>query len=209
MKKFLIILGVVIIVVGGALIYLNYMNYWPFQGDKIAGVPDGEIKNINADTVDVKTDPQSLLLAASGTVDYNVKAESVNVYFDVFKRDKRVIHELITMTGSDGETDLNGHLLWAIPGFEVFKPTEIRAKIEHGGAISQDNYIIPKGIFGMEAASTAQTQPFDDGKIEKGKQYMLQTWLFNKEPMESNDQDFSKEALRDREQTAILYIVFK
>lgn len=209
MKKFLIILVAIVIVLGGTLMYLNHMNYWPFQGDKIAGVPDGEIKNINADK-EGPDDPLSLLLAASGEVDYNIKAKSANVYFDVFKHDKRVIHERITMSGNgDEEIQLNGHLVWAMPGFDIFKPTEIRVRINDGGAISQDRFVIPKEVFEAKNANTAQTQLFDDGEIKKGKQYMLQTWTFNENGAESNDDVFSKEAIKDREQTVMLYVVFK
>lgn len=209
MKKFLIILAAIVIVLGGTLMYLNHMNYWPFQGDKIAGVPDGEIKNINAEKNDTD-DPLSLLLASSGEVDYNVQAKSASVYFDVFKRDKRVIHERITISGNvDEETQLSGHLVWAMPGFDIFKPTEIRVRINDSGAISQDRFIIPKEVFEAENANTAQTQLFDDGEIKKGKQYMLQTWIFNKEGAESNGDVFSKEAIGAREQTVMLYVVFK
>lgn len=38
---------------------------------------------------------------------------------------------------------------------------------------------------------------------------MLQTWIFNKEGAESNSDVFSKEAIGAREQTVMLYVVFK
>ncbi|WP_124892668.1 hypothetical protein [Listeria sp. SHR_NRA_18] len=206
MKKFLIILAAIVIVLGGTLMYLNHMNYWPFQDQKEAGIPDGEIKNLNEP---VKADELSLLLAASGKVTYNVKAINVAVYFDVYQRDKRVMHELVTESGSDEEIQLSGNLVWGIPGFDVFNPTEIRATITNGGAISQDAFTVPKDVFGKLENQVAQTQPFDDGKIKKGERYILQAWGMGKGEMGINDKTFAKEGLKNREQSVILYVVFK
>ncbi|MBC1552423.1 hypothetical protein HB901_06875 [Listeria booriae] len=166
MKKIALIVVGVIVILGGALLYLNHMNYWPFHTDKEKGIPDGQIKNMNQ--LD-RTDELSLLLAASGKVGYNVKGSNVSIYFDVYKRDKRVLHKLVTEFGSEKDTQLSGTLVWGIPGFDVFKPTEIRAAVSNDGATSQDSFAIPKDIFGKIEDAGAQTQSFEDGKIKKGK----------------------------------------
>ncbi|EUJ26672.1 hypothetical protein [Listeria cornellensis] len=206
MKKIVLIVGAAIVVLGGVLLYLNHMNYWPFQEQKEAGIPDGEIKNMRELA---KTDELSLLLAASGEVAYNLKGSNVSVYFDVFQRDKRVIHELVTEFGSDEDTQLSGSLVWGIPGFDIFTPTEIRAKITNGGAISQDTFVIPKDVFGKLENAVAQTQPFESGKIKKGERYILQAWGMGKGEMGINEKTFAKEGLKNREQSVIVYVVFE
>ncbi|MBC1330645.1 hypothetical protein [Listeria booriae] len=207
MKKIALIAVGIIVILGGALLYLNHMNYWPFHTDKEKGIPDGEIKNMNQ--LD-RTDELSLLLAASGKVGYNVKGSNVSIYFDVYKRDKRVLHKLVTEFGSEKDTQLSGTLVWGILGFDVFKPTEIRAAVSNNdGATSQDSFAIPKDIFGKIDNAGAQTQPFEDGKIKKGKKYILQGWVMGKENTGMNENTFSDKGFKSQEQTVILYVVFK
>ncbi|MBC1357033.1 hypothetical protein [Listeria booriae] len=207
MKKIALIAVGIIVILGGALLYLNHMNYWPFHTDKEKGIPDGEIKNMNQ--LD-RTDELSLLLAASGKVGYNVKGSNVSIYFDVYKRDKRVLHKLVTEFGSEKDTQLSGTIVWGILGFDVFKPTEIRAAVSNNdGATSQDSFAIPKDIFGKIDNAGAQTQPFEDGKIKKGKKYILQGWVMGKENTGMNENTFSDKGFKNQEQTVMLYVVFK
>ncbi|MBC2020115.1 hypothetical protein HCA99_01730 [Listeria booriae] len=206
MKKIGLIVVGIIVILGGVLLYLNHMNYWPFHTDKEKGIPDGEIKNMNQ--LD-RTDELSLLLAASGKVGYNVKGSNVSIYFDVYKRDKRVLHKLVTEFGSEKDTQLSGTLVWGIPGFDVFKPTEIRAAVSNDGATSQDSFAIPKDVFGKIDNAGAQTQPFEDGKIKKGKKYILQGWIMGKENIGMNEDTFSEKGFKNQEQTVMLYVVFK
>ncbi|EUJ48083.1 hypothetical protein [Paenilisteria rocourtiae] len=207
MKKFLISLGAIVIVLGGVLIYLNHMNYWPFQGDKIKGIADGEIKNMR---VLSDSDEMSLLLAASGTLGYNVKAKSMTVCFDVYNYDKRVSHEMVTAVSGDKETQLSNTLMWGIPGFDAFKPSEIHVILGNGkGGSGESSLVIPKNIFGKLENHVTQTQPFDDEKIIKGKKYILQAWGMGKGDMGTNKEALTKKGLKSREQTVMLYIIFK
>ncbi|MBC1474218.1 hypothetical protein HB852_06285 [Listeria grandensis] len=207
MKKIVTVIGILIITIGGTLMYLSHMNYWPFQGDKVTGVPDGEIKNVRSQP---SSDELSMLLAASGEVDYNVKAKTMDVYFDVYKRDTRVRHERVTAQAGEKAAQMNSRFVWGIPGSDMFAPSEIRVIMRNvQESYAQNTFVIPKGIFGKENGDSARTQPFEDGKIKMGEKYILQLWEFNKkyEAGDSND-PFSKEFLKEREQTVILYMVF-
>ena len=44
----LILLPTLVVVVLG--LFLNHFNYWPFQGSKIAGVPDGQLVQLENKT---------------------------------------------------------------------------------------------------------------------------------------------------------------
>ncbi|KMT63119.1 hypothetical protein [Paenilisteria newyorkensis] len=210
MKKFLIILAAIVIVLGGTLMYLNHMNYWPFKGDKVSSIPDGEIKTIETKPT---TDELSLLLAASGEIAYNVKGKSMDIYFDVYHQDKRVTHEMVTGQSGETNTQMSGYIVWGIPGFDTFKPTEIRVMMRNGesSSSSQSTFVIPKNVFDKTNGQSAQTQPFEDGKIKKGKPYIMQSWFFDKEDtgIRSSEETFSKKDLKNRDQTVLLYVVFK
>ncbi|MBA3924764.1 hypothetical protein [Listeria rustica] len=206
MKKKLIVVAALIIVIGGVLLYLNHMNYWPFQDEKAAGIPDGEIKSVDTTS---KKDELSLLLAANGEIAYNIKAKSMSVYFDVYDRDKRVRHDIVTEGMSEENTQMSENLIWGIPGFDVFNATEIRVIISQDGASAHASYAIPKGVFVDGENSGAETHAFEDGKIEKGKEYVLEAWSISKKGGMESSSVFSKDSLKDKDRTVILYVVFK
>ncbi|AQY50601.1 hypothetical protein PWEIH_08861 [Listeria weihenstephanensis FSL R9-0317] len=206
MKKKLIVVAALIIVIAGVLLYLNHMNYWPFQDEKAAGIPDGEIKSVDTTS---KKDELSLLLAANGEIAYNVKAKSMSVYFDVYDRDKRVRHDIVTEGMSEENTQMSESLIWGIPGFDVFNATEIRLVMSHGSSSSQIAYAIPKGVFVDGESRSAGTHQFEDGKIEKGKEYVLESWSISKKEGGISSSVFSKDSLKDKDRTVILYVIFK
>jgi hypothetical protein len=86
-------------------IYLNHYNYWPFQNNKVAGVPDNQLVQ-----VDNQADLSSLLFAYGSQLKFNTTATSLTVYFDHYRNGELNAHENVASLEYDQETSLNGYL---------------------------------------------------------------------------------------------------
>ncbi|EUJ59880.1 hypothetical protein [Listeria fleischmannii] len=205
MKKIGIMIGIGILVIGGGLGALAYFNLWPFQGSKIAGVPNGALvkKEENAMT------ELDILLAASGKVSFNMEGKSAFVYLDVYEKENRVSHKKVAGISSDRKSAMNGELVWGVVGLNLMKPEEVRAKFLVNSAQSEGAVPLKSVLTNQSEQSSAASEPFENGKIKLGKRYILQYWNRSENGVSVSEDFFNKKELAKKEQTIILYLIFK
>jgi hypothetical protein len=98
-----------VILVGALGLFLNHFNYWPFQGDKVAGVPDDQLVQLENEP-----DLTSLLLAYGSQLKFNTTATSLTVYFDHYKNGEISAHETVASLMYEQDVPLNGYLNFGI-----------------------------------------------------------------------------------------------
>lgn len=201
-KSFLIsVLTVFLFVILGVGGYMFHMNYGPFQGDKIAGVPNGHIK-----VLEEETGPLSLLFHAYGGYAFNTEGKKISVYLDYYEKDVRKKHEQIAGFGLGEESAINGTLYWGVTaGGDMSDPQEIRINIVSNGAVTSGVYDFTQ--LNLDYTAFAHNT-FSSGKIRKEERYVLQTWQTSGVFRADND-FFDPEILAESGQTAILYLVFE
>ncbi|EUJ28551.1 Uncharacterised protein [Listeria grayi] len=205
----IVVLGsiIIIIIVLAALIYCKHMNFWPFQGDKIAGLPDDHLK-----VADKKVEgPVSLLFASSGEILFNSKAKYISAYIDYYEKDKRKKHELIFETGME-KGGISGSFNWGTlsNADEGVLPKELRMNMASpNGSVSTGNFVFPKIKWDDTEGAASSFNAFSPVKIKLGKKYIVQTWRSDGRAYGEAADIFSKKALRHSNQTVIFYIVFK
>lgn len=204
----IVVLGsIIIIIVLAALIYCKHMNFWPFQGDKIAGLPDDHLK-----VADKKVEgPVSLLFASSGEILFNSKAKYISAYIDYYEKDKRKKHELLMQIGVE-KGGLNGAFDWGMfsKTNDVILPSEGKIRIiKTDSAETSKSFKFPVIKGGDENITTSSFSAFSSEKIKLGKKYIVQTWATDGRAYGEAADIFSKKALRHSNQTIIFYIVFK
>lgn len=199
----MIIVGVLIVC--GGLGALAYWNLWPFQGEKIAGVPNGALVKKEEETIDTL----DLLLAASGKVAFNTEGKSVRVYLDVYEKVERVSHQKVVEILHDEKSSINGELVWGAVGLDIAKPEEIRVKLLANGAGTQETVPLSAELFHKFEHAGYTTEPFQNEKIVPGKRYVLQYWGFSEKGLRITDDLFREESLSSIDQSVILYMTFK
>ena len=97
----LILLPTLVVVVLG--LFLNHFNYWPFQGSKIAGVPDGQLVQLEN-----KPDLTGLLLAYGSQLKFNTTATSLTVYFDHYRKGELNTHDSVASLTYEQDVSISG-----------------------------------------------------------------------------------------------------
>ncbi len=202
-KKLPMFLALLLVILGIST-YLWYMNYGPFQGEKVAGVPDGHIK-----IIDEPMGVASLLFSAHGSYAFNFQGKGVAVYLAYYEKDVRIKHERVSGFQQTEDGPLNGTLQWGIT-FEqdAGQLEELRVSIRASGSQATNSYDMSQLNFNTENGFSSVMNLFSNGRIEKGDRYVLQTWQTSGMVRADNDV-FHEEVLRESEQTIILYMVFE
>ncbi len=86
-------------------LYLNYYNYGPFRGEKIAGVPDNHLVQ-----VENQMDLSRLLFDFGSQLKFNTQAQAMTVYFDHYHKGEKTTHKLIASLMTDTKSNYNGYL---------------------------------------------------------------------------------------------------
>ncbi|MCO5475802.1 hypothetical protein [Enterococcus gallinarum] len=121
-----ILLPTLIVVVLG--LFLNHFNYWPFQGSKIAGVPDGQLVQLENEP-----DLTSLLLAYGSQLKFNTTATSLTVYFDHYRKGELSAHESVASLTYEQDVSISGYLNFGIAEGQ----NHLLVKLFSNGAMSQ------------------------------------------------------------------------
>ena len=197
--KFLIGILAIILVLAVALGYMWHTNRGFFQGDNIAGLPDGHIR-----ALDAQPGHLDLLFSGHGGVEFNYFGEQISVYLAYYMQDELVLHELVTGIHTLGDNDLNGMMFWGLT-MENNLPNELRARINVGGAASQNHFDFSRLDFQPQATMGST---ITNGPIEPSRRYVLHMWQTGT-GMRADGNVFDPETLRESEHTAILYIIFE
>lgn len=201
------VLGSIIIIVVAALIYCKHMNFWPFQGDKIAGLPDDHLK-----IADKKVEgPVSLLFVSSGEILFNSKAKYISAYIDYYEKDKRKKRELLTQIGVE-KAGMNGTFDWGMfsKTNDAILPSEGRIKITKTDSTeTSQTFKFPVIKWEDQNMTASSFHAFSSGKIKLGRKYIIQTWATDGRAYGEAADILSKKTLQHSKQTIIFYIVFK
>ena len=122
----LILLPTLVVVVLG--LFLNHFNYWPFQGSKIAGVPDGQLVQLEN-----KPDLTGLLLAYGSQLKFNTTATSLTVYFDHYRKGELNTHDSVASLTYEQDVSISGYLNFGIAEGQ----NHLLVKLFSNGAMSQ------------------------------------------------------------------------
>lgn len=103
------------VVVGGAgSVYAWYYNDGPFQGTKVAGLPDNQLAEIKGTGGHL-----NLLFRNAGGIQYNApkKVKKISIYLDHYEKDKKVASDEIFSTMLDGNEEVKSFshdLYWGV-----------------------------------------------------------------------------------------------
>lgn len=127
-KHIFTMLLMLVLFVGAPLtLYLRYYNYGPFQGNKVAGVPDNHLVQSENDT-----GLGSLLFDYGSHLTFNTKATSLTVYIDTYHFGERVGHDLAASMEYTKDNEMNGYFNFGIPKGEG----KLYAELFSNGAMS-------------------------------------------------------------------------
>lgn len=204
-NKKISVLIVFLLFILGLSSYMWYMNYGPFQGDRVAGVPDGHIN-----TLDNQMELAPLIFSAHGGYAFNFHGKGIAVYLAYYERDVRKKHERVMGIQQTEEAAMNGTLHWGVT-FEgdPSQLKELRVNLRTtNGAQSTNSYDLSQLNFESESGFSSVMNAFSDGRIESERRYALQTWQTSGTVRADNDV-FHEEVLKESAQTVILYLVFE
>lgn len=111
--------------------YLRYYNYGPFQGDKMAGVPDNHLIQSENDN-----GLSSLLFDYGSHLMFNTHATSITVFVDTYHFGDRVGHDSAASLTYEKDVDLSGYMNIGFPKGEGKLLTEIFSKGAKSSAIT-------------------------------------------------------------------------
>ena len=151
----LILLPTLVVVVLG--LFLNHFNYWPFQGSKIAGVPDGQLVQLEN-----KPDLTGLLLAYGS---------QLTVYFDHYRKGELNTHDSVASLTYEQDVSISGYLNFGIAEGQ----NHLLVKLFSNGAMSQTVTDLSDYDFPLTQEDRQFVTTIKNGKVklEKNKKIPL------------------------------------
>ena len=193
------ILVLIIVTVAAIILFMWHTNRGPFQGQSVAGLPDGHITSD-----DFKLSHFDLLFRRRGSVSFNHFGENISVFLAYYQYDSLVLHETITRLSTIGDTSLSGHMFWGVTSENEIQPNELRVRIFAGPAETVGYFDFSQFDFGVSAILG---QDIPRGPIVRGKRYPLQVWQSGGTvPVAGTP--FDADILNLSGHTVILYIIF-
>jgi len=200
-KKLILLIVVMILIVVAGLVYSHHINIGPFQGNSVAGLPDGHVRVLEAQQ------PEFLQLQFSqhGGVEFNHYGSGVFVNFAFYEGDVRTIDETIAGIQTMGQGDFNGHMTWGLTT-QGNEKQELIVNFRAAGIVrnyfdfSQLDFpirLIAGPMLGLGNVPIIQDYP-----------YVLQVWQAGATTLVSGNV-FDSANLRRNHYTAILYITFE
>lgn len=206
-KKLIGLYIVTLIIFVGAGISLMYdYNYGPFQGDKIAGVRDNSIKSVRADAAGVA----ALLFQQSGEFRFNVEAEEFTLYLDYYQKDELIKSDVVFGVSNDERFGIYGNLLLGITSGDSKLLTRYNGGT-YGGVYSSGVPITLSDYQESELSINASfLVPYDNSqKIQLGEEYILYFANSSGGFYEDVNQNLTPEALRQTDETIVVYMIFE
>lgn len=205
-KKLIGLYIVTLIIFVGAGISLMYdYNYGPFQGDKIAGVRDNSIKSVRADAAGVA----ALMFQQSGEFRFNVEAEEFTLYLDYYQKDELIKSDVVFGVSNDERFGIYGNLLLGITSGDSQLLTRYNGGT-YGGVYSSGAPITLSDYHKSESGLSSFLIPYDNSqKIQLGEKYYLYYANTAGKLYTDIDQHLTPEALRQTDETIVVYMIFE
>ena len=167
----LILLPTLVVVVLG--LFLNHFNYWPFQGSKIAGVPDGQLVQLEN-----KPDLTGLLLAYGSQLKFNTTATSLTVYFDHYRKGELNTHDSVASLIYEKDVSISGYLNFGICG----RTESFIGELFSNGAMSQTSHDLSDYDFPLtqEDRQFGAVTTIKNGKVKLEKNKKNPAALFSR-----------------------------
>ena len=199
-KRYIIAAFVMVFVIG-CLFYMWHTNRIFFQGNSVAGLPDGQVRIWN--------NPPShfdLVFNRHGSVNFNHFGTEVSVYIAFYRQDELIMHESVVSIQTVDYADFSGSAFWGLTT-ERNSPCELRVSLNTRG-VSWNYFDFSLFDFEPRLILSPGGGLGSGGRIEYGKQYVMQVWKSGN-TFSPDGNMFRPEILRTSEHTAILYIVFR
>ena len=198
-SKLAVALLAVLLVAASVSGYMWHTNRGPFQDNRVAGLPDGRVR-----VLDAEPSHMDLLFHRRGGVSFNHFGEGVHVYLAHYLGDELVLHESIASISTQGDWDFNGTVLWGVTIEDL--PHELRVHLLVGGAMSRGYFDFSQFDFelGLMAGPSLPSSA-----IRRGERHILQRWLATGIMPVDDSRVFDPENLRRYGESAFLYVVFR
>lgn len=201
-RPIVVLVGIVVLLVLILGSYLNYTNRGPFQGEKIAGIPNNTIKVLEKDE-----GPFALLFETYGGYGINTTGKNMNVYVDYFEGDRRKKHDLVGNLSYEERGPINGAIYWGVSQpLNEGSLGELRVNLDNRGTQMTGTYDLSQ-IKLAEGGLAAQTEDFPKGSFKQDKPYIFKRWVTGGKIYDDNRDPFSSEVLAEYPQSVFLYLV--
>lgn len=160
---------ILIVILGSVLSYNNHYNKWPFNKEKIAGVPDNTLIKLEE-----KNQLNNLLFPAQESLLFNAKGNKAVVYMEKYEKENLVKTTELASLSADTAVDSNlyGSVQWGM--------------IDWG--LTEDNVRVALSVNKNEATNTVTVKPkkgsvgtntgpsYDSNKLEKNQPLLIGFW---------------------------------
>ena len=198
----LVLLGIVIGIIG----YMMYMNLEPFtDGEKVAGIPDDYIK-----VVKQSDDSLAPLFLASAKYDYNTSGKTISIYVDYYEKEVQKKHDLVLNVDQMDEGPLAGTIYSGLTSTEELGDfQDLLVTINSNKAKYTGNYSFEEINLNTENGLLFTENAFEDGKVTKGKKYVMQAWSTGQKIYNNEKDLFSNKFLKESPQTVLFYFIIE
>ncbi|MGX6978080.1 hypothetical protein ACWN8V_02215 [Vagococcus elongatus] len=196
-----LLFGIALVMIGA---HMWHFNQGVFRGDKVAGVPDGQVLPV------IKTEePFETLFDLSGGIKFNGNCEKLSVYLDYYEKDQRKKHQELLVTSFSDKSECNGWLVWGVVSNK--KKVEETLKINFFDTKGITRYGEDFDFSGLKLDWSVNARNFFEEDFQVEYPYILSLW--NSEGTVSelpNTKDyFGSDYLKKTKQTAYLYVIFE
>ncbi|WP_225743587.1 hypothetical protein [Marinilactibacillus sp. Marseille-P9653] len=211
-KAFYSITGTLtVLMVIAATLYINHMNYWPYNNDKIRGLPDEHIRAGLGNHSSVET----LLFSQLAAYEMNYSGSEVKFYAEHYHYDERP--ETIgfgSISRFEGDNSM-GQLIWGLTDLKTTDFDEnpsfghLYAHLELSGSSLSFNdslSILPEFTEGLATSDFIGSEPIE---IKKNQPIPLLGWSSDLTSYSDYEYSISPDAMADREDYIVLYLEFK
>lgn len=190
-----------------ATFYINYMNYWPFNNDKISGLPDGHIRAVNQEHNSL-----SLLSHQYGSYEVNFKGSEIGFRLAQYHNGEMVEDTKLGTLTIEGDTDLNGKIDYAITSNSEsdeeisLRFDEIHTQINLSGMGIKSSESLGTSINFEDSLASAYYVSEEPVELISGNSIPLIAWSSGGIMVLEINDDFPKNESENRETYIALYL---
>ena len=152
--------------------YTNHFNKWPFDKEKIAGIPNNTIqKHPDSNSLG------NLLLSPQETTQFNMKANQVRLYLEHYEGSELVdTKEVATLSGNTADDDnLYGSIQWGMLDWGE-TDDNLRVALTVGKTSTQSSLTLKAKDQIKNSIGVNNGMDYDSYKLEKDIPYLMAFW---------------------------------